>query len=211
MESAGLSVIVVTTVVGTMLHLSRTGGRFPLPVASLAIAVVTLAISVVGNLSPAILDLLGRDRPLLLAGEWWRLVTPLYVQDGGWPGTIFNVTSLVAIGLCAESLHRSSTFLGTYFAAGLVSELFAYTLLRDQTFAGNSVANMGVAGLCLVTVGAARVLPARLIGLVGLLAGVVLVVAANLHGVGFAVGALIGLASWVSGGRNCRHEARSQA
>ena len=211
MESLALSVIVVTTVVGTMLHLSRTGGRFRLPVASFAVAMATSAISVVGNLSPAVLDSLGRDRPLLLAGEWWRLVTPLFVQDGGWPGTIFNITSLVAIGLCAESLHRASTFLGTYFAAGLVSELFAYTLLQHQGFAGNSVATMGVAALCLVTVCAARVLPARLIALDGLLTGVVLVVAANLHGVGFTVGALIGLALWVSGRRKGRQGTRPQA
>lgn len=194
MESLLLGVITATTIVGTMLYLRGSDGRFRLPTATLAVAAVTLVVSIVGNLNPDVLELLGRNRSLLLGGQSWRLITPLFVQDGGWAGTIFNITSLIAIGLCAESLHRSSTFLVVYFVAGLVSEGFGYTLMPDQGFAGNSVANMGVAGLCLVTLCAIRTVPVRIVAIIGALAGISLVVTANLHGVGFAVGALIGLA-----------------
>ncbi|MEE6280677.1 rhomboid family intramembrane serine protease [Georgenia sp. MJ170] len=194
MESLLLGIIITTIVVGTVLYLRGTDGRFRLPTATLAMAAVTLVVSIVGNLNPDVLELLGRDRSLLQSGQWWRLVAPLFVQDGGWAGTIFNITSLIAIGLCAESLHRSATFLVTYSAAGLVSEVFGYTLMQHQGFAGNSVANMGAAGLCLVGLCAARILPARIVAIIGVLAGIVLIVNANLHGVGFAVGALIGLA-----------------
>jgi len=192
MESLALSVIIVTTIVGTMLSLRRTGRGFRTPKASFAVAAATLVVSVLGNLNPDVLELLGRNRSLLLAGEWWRLVTPLLVQDGGWPGTIFNISSLIVVGLCAESLHRRSTYLIVYVLAGLISEVFAYTLLPDQGFAGNSVANMGAAALCLVTLCVAGAGSARIIGLIGVLTGVFLIVTGNLHGVGFAVGALSG-------------------
>ena len=196
MESLALSVITVATVMGTVLYLRRSGGRFRVPKATLAVAAVTLVVSVIGNFNPDVLDLLGRDRSLL-ASEWWRLVTPLFVQDGRWWGTIFNISSLIVIGLCAESLHRRSTFLVVYFLAGLVSEVFAYTLMPHQGFAGNSVANMGVAGLCLVTLCAVRVVPARILGIIGVLDGAFLIVTGNLHGVGFAVGALSGVVALV--------------
>jgi rhomboid protease GluP len=192
METLALSVIILTTVIGTMLYLRRTGGRFRFPAATLAIAAITLAVSVVGNGNPDVLDLLGRNRSLLLAGEWWRLFTPLFVQDGRWFGTIFNISALIVIGLCAEALHRRLTFVCVYFAAGLVSEVFAYTLMPHQGFAGNSVANMGAAALCLITLCAGRVVSARIVGIMGVLSGAVLIVIGNLHGVGFAVGALAG-------------------
>ena len=193
MERLALGVIVLTTVVGTMVHLRRTGGRFRLPTATIVVAAVTLVTSVVANLDPPVLDLFGRDRSLLLQGEWWRLITPLFVQDGGWPGTLFNISSLLVVGLCAETLHRRSTFLVVYFLAGLTSEIVAYTLLPHQGFAGNSVAIMGAAGLCLVTLCVIGGIATRILGIVGVLSGVARLVTGNLHGIGFAVGAVAGV------------------
>ena len=193
MESLALGAVVLTTAVGTIVHLRRTGGRFRFPTATIAVAAITLVTSVAGNVDPQVLDLFGRDRSVLLEGEWWRLVTPLFVQDGGWPGTLFNISSLIAVGLCAETLHRHSTFLVVYFLAGLTSEIVAYTVLPNQGFAGNSVANMGAAGLCLVTLCVVREITTKIFGLVGVISGVALLVTGNLHGIGFAVGALAGV------------------
>jgi membrane associated rhomboid family serine protease len=192
-ESLALGVIVLTTVAGTLVHLRRTGGRFRLPTATIAVAAVTLVTSVVGNVDPHVLDLFGRDHSLLLKGEWWRLVTPLFVQDGGWLGTLFNISSLIVVGLCAETLHRHATFLVVYFLAGLTSEIVAYTVLPNQGFAGNSVAVMGAAGLCLVTLCVIGEITTKILGVVGVLSGVALLVTANLHGIGFAVGASAGV------------------
>ncbi|WP_157002080.1 rhomboid family intramembrane serine protease [Agromyces laixinhei] len=193
MESLALGVITATTVVGTMLHLRRTGGRFRFPKVTLVVAAVTLVISVLGDLDQHVLDLLGRDRSQLLDGEWWRMITPLFVQDGAWLGTIFNISSLIVIGLCAETLYNGLTFVCVYFAAGIVSEAFAYTLMPHQGFAGNSVANMGAAGLCLVTLCAAGAVSVRIVGITGVLGGIVLIATGDLHGVGFAVGAVAAL------------------
>lgn len=193
MEAIALSIINVTTIAGTFFYLRATKRRFRFPVATVILAAVTLTVSVIGELSPGILNLLDRDRSLLLGGEWWRMLTPLFVQDGGWAGTISNTVTLLAIGLCCETLYRRWVFVSVYFLAGIVSEVFAYTLLQHQGFAGNSVANAGTAALCLVTLCAVSPLPARVLGVVGVITGILLIVTANLHGIGFAVGAVVGL------------------
>ncbi|HWV35955.1 MAG TPA: hypothetical protein VNZ55_09985, partial [Thermomicrobiales bacterium] len=79
-----------------------------------------------------------------------------------------------------------------YIAAGVISEIFAYTLIKHQGFAGNSVAVLGLAGLLGMTCIRFGPVPARIAGAIALLAGVSLIVTANLHGVGFAVGAIAG-------------------
>ena len=65
-------------------------------------------------------------------------------------------------------------------------------MLQHQGFAGNSVADLGLVALCLVTAAATPRAPARVLGVIGLLAGTALLVTADLHGVGFALGALCG-------------------
>src|SRR5215211_6263561 len=42
---------------------------------------------------PTLLFALQRDTARFLGGEWWRLVTALFVQDGGIGGTVFNLVS----------------------------------------------------------------------------------------------------------------------
>jgi rhomboid protease GluP len=176
---------------GSALQVRRRPLRFP--VGTIAIALVTLAFSVWGNLNPDILHALRRYRDRLLDGEWWRLVTPLVVQDGGWTGTIFNIAAFLVLGAMVESLFGWRWLVITYLAAGLVSEVVAYTLIRDQGFAGNSVAVMGVAGLLAVTCLLTPSPRARIPGMVGMLAGLALIVTANLHGAGFAVGGAAGI------------------
>lgn len=163
------------------------------PAATLTLAAITLVTSALGELFPAFLDALDRDRSSLLDGQVWRIVTPLFVQDGGWPGTIFNVVALVVMGTFVESLYGARTLLATYVVAGLVSEIAAYTVLQHQGFAGNSVADIGLAGLLAVTLIVAGPTTARVFGAIGIAAGIVLLAIANLHGVGFLVGALAGV------------------
>src|SRR5215510_8539444 len=65
----------------------------PVPYATFAI---TLAIAIPSTLQlffPVILQMLERNYEQFLAGDWWRLVTPLFVQDGGVSGSIFNLVS----------------------------------------------------------------------------------------------------------------------
>ena len=200
MEATLLIVILAASVLagGQLLRLG--GGHLRLPILTLAIAAVTLVVSIAGEVNADTLDLLGRDADALAAGEWWRIVTPLFVQDGGWAGLVFNLVALLLLGTLVESIFGRPTLAVAYFAAGLVSEVFAYTLLPNQGFAGNSVADLGLAGLIAIAAvaGSERSVPttslARIIGAVGLAAGVWLAVIANLHAVGYFVGVLVGAA-----------------
>ena len=193
MSSVLIIAVLWAAVAGGFVTLRMRGLRLRPPVATVVIAGIVAAVSVVGELVPSVLSTLGRDRDLLLAGEWWRAVTPLVVQDGGWPGLIFNVIALLAVGWVAESLFRRWFVPLVFLLVGLVGELAAYTLFQGQGFAGNSVANLGLAGVLLVTAGFATDWRARLAGALGLVAGVALLVLGDLHSVGVVAGSAIGL------------------
>jgi rhomboid protease GluP len=191
------SVLVITVLVGAivgglmMLQLRKQPLR--LPIATIVVAVVVTAVSVVGELNAEVLHTLGRHVVLLPAGEWWRAVTPLFVQDGGWPGLIFNVIALLVVGAVAESMFKHWFVPLVFMVVGLLGELAAYTLFTGQGFAGNSVANLGIAGVLLVMAVSTPDLRVRAAGVLGLLAGLALLVSGNLHGVGVAAGAAIGV------------------
>lgn len=192
MDTTAFIVIVVTSAAIGIQLLRQRGDRLRPPLVTIGIAIVTFVVSVLAEFDPTLLAALARDRDALLAGEWWRMITPLFAQDGGWAGLIFNLVALLVLGSATELLLGRRMLLGTYFGAGLVSEVAAYTILQGQGFAGNSVANFGLAGLLAVVGVASSAAGPRLFGLVSLVAGALLLVFANLHGVGYAVGAVIG-------------------
>jgi membrane associated rhomboid family serine protease len=88
---------------------------------------------------PAILVLFQRDFTRFMHGEWWQLVTPLFVQDGGVPGTSFNMVSLLLVGILAEKLCGSLPVLLIFFIGGILGEIAS--LAWQPIGAGNSVAN----------------------------------------------------------------------
>lgn len=193
MEIILISISLTAAAAAGVHHLRARGRRLTRPVTTLVLAAVTLAISIAGNLDQDVLDALSRDRDLLLSGQWWRLITPLFVQDGGWAGTVFNLVALLIVGTLTETIHGARVLLAAYFAAGILSEIAAYTLLPGQGFAGNSVAVCGLTALCLVAFVRSPPPLSQAVSAIGLLAGGTLVVTGNLHGVGFAVGALAGV------------------
>lgn len=170
-------------------------GRLPaFPWATVVLAAVTAVVSVAGELDAQLLAALDRNRELLLDGQWWRIVTPLFVQDGGWGGMIVNIIALLLAGTMAELLFSGWVMVAVYFLSGLVSEVAAYTVFPGQGFAGNSVAIAGLTALCLVTITVRERGVTRVIGIAGLACGIALLVLGDLHGAGFATGLVAGLA-----------------
>jgi rhomboid protease GluP len=104
------------------------------------VAVPTAAQFVVPGLLPA----LERNASLVGAGEWWRLLTALVVQDGGAPGATFNILSLALVGSVAERRLGRAHLLVLFFVGGIAAEVIA--LSWQPVGAGNSVANFSVAG-----------------------------------------------------------------
>ncbi|MEO8262753.1 MAG: rhomboid family intramembrane serine protease [Pseudolysinimonas sp.] len=196
MALALLPIVFVLTVMSSTLLLRQRGQRLKPPWLTFVLVAVTFVVGTFAVFDQAVSDVLRRDFEKLVAGEWWRLISPLVGQDGGLVGLIFNVVVLLFAGAAVENLFGPWMLAGVYLAAGVLSEVAAYTVMPGQGYAGNSVGCMGLAGLLLVSAVVADP-PARLIGILGLAAGILLLVFWDLHGIGFAVGALAGLGYWL--------------
>jgi hypothetical protein len=75
---------------------SRQGSAWP--VATAAVLMATAVLTVLQFPFPGVRLALWRDPDALAAGQWWRLVTPLFVQD--------DRVSLLGFGLGALLLWR---------------------------------------------------------------------------------------------------------
>jgi len=141
---------------------------------------------------PVILSALERDCARFLSGEWWRVITPLFVQDGGVAGSIFNLVSLLLVGAVSERLWGSRRMLVIFFGGGVVGEVVAFAW--QPIGAGNSVGNLSLAASVAVTCLARRAgRMTRAIALLALSADAVLVVLKDIHGAAALAGAILGL------------------
>lgn len=196
MALALLPIVFVLTVMASTLLLQQRGQRLKLPWLTFALVAVTFVVGTFAVFDQAVSDALRRDVDRLVAGEWWRIVSPLIGQDGGLAGLFFNVIVLLFAGAAVENFFGPWMLLGVYLVAGLLSEVAAYTIMQGQGYAGNSVACLGLAGLLLVSALLAP-FPPRLAGIIGVIAGALLLVFWDLHGVGFLIGVLAGLGYWL--------------
>ena len=79
----------------------RVAGLSRPPALTIALTVLTGAVSVAGLISPAVLGTLERT-PAALHGEAWRWASSLLVQDGGVLGTASNLNFLAVLGAAAR-------------------------------------------------------------------------------------------------------------
>ncbi|MET7425050.1 rhomboid family intramembrane serine protease [Dactylosporangium sp. NPDC005555] len=115
-----------------------------LPIATVIVTLIT-ALGAAAQLNdPDVLARFRRDYPALHDGEWWRWFTPLLVQSAGWGQILFNIGSLIVVGVIAERRFGTLRWLVLYVGIGLAGEAFGERL--DPTGAGNSLAVCGLAG-----------------------------------------------------------------
>jgi len=166
----------------------------PLPIASILIIGVTALISGLQFVFPQILSEFRRSSDALWAGEWWRLVTPLFVQSAGWSQCIYNGLAALFLLPLAEKFY-GKRLLALYFVSGIIgSEVFFYTLEPSSNGAGSSVAIYGVmGGLFIFAFRHRREFPRSTVGLVisGLCPSVFLGFRHDFHGTGMLTGALL--------------------
>ena len=113
------------------------------PVATSLVLAATAAMSVAQWLHPGLLARLERT-PAELHGQPWRILTSLFVQDGGLVGTLSNLAFLLVLGAAAEQTLTRRRLLLQYFGAGIISQLIG--TLWQPVGGGNSVAVCGLAG-----------------------------------------------------------------
>jgi hypothetical protein len=80
----------------------------------------------------------------LAAGQWWRLVTALFVQYDPWWQIVIVFALIAGIGAIAERLFGPGRWLLLYVGCGVVGQAFGF---RWQPYdAGASVAGAGLLG-----------------------------------------------------------------
>jgi membrane associated rhomboid family serine protease len=163
----------------------------PPPTVTLTLFLILAATAILQWTFPAVLLAFERDGRRIIAGEWWRLVTALFAQNGGIAGTVFNLVSLLLVGSVAERVWGGRRWLVIFFAGGLLSEVVA---VRWQPIgAGNSVANFSLAATLAVLCVVRRPAVAMVVAASSLAGGAALLLMRDIHGAATGFGAMIGL------------------
>ena len=92
------------------LHLRAQKATVTLPRVTILLTVVIAIPTTLQFFFPSVLQMLQRDTSQFLTGDWWRIVTPLFVQDGGVSGSVFNLVNLLLVGSVAEQLWDRQRF-----------------------------------------------------------------------------------------------------
>jgi membrane associated rhomboid family serine protease len=162
-----------------------------LPILSIVIIATTALITGLQFVFPEILSMFRRDVTGLRAGEWWRVVTPLFVQPSGVFQCVFNGMFMLAFLPLAEKLY-GKRLLALYFIPGVLGQAVNYAWLPDG--GGSSTAIFGVMGGLLVYVCRQRKrLPPQYfpIAVAGLCAAGLLSFLRDGHGPALLLGALV--------------------
>jgi rhomboid protease GluP len=162
-----------------------------LPIVTILIIGVTALITGLQFVFPDVLTDFRRNREALLAGEWWRMVTPLFVQSFGWWQCCVN--GVVALIVCplAERFY-GKRLLALYFVPGILGEIFSY--LWSPNAAGSSLGIMGViGGLFAFTFSQRREISksARIFAIFGIASAVAMSFCRDTHGPPIVIGVLL--------------------
>ncbi len=169
-----------------------------LPICTTAVVATTTLLTVLQYRRPEIKGALWRDPEQLRAGQWWRLLTALFVQyDAAWM-IIVVLVLISAVGVLAERLFGHLYWLLIYLGCGVFGQAFGWLWLPHTSDAGASVAGAGLLGaVCawLLSPAAPRLARLWVWAIVWLLVGVVLTAVRDMHGppllIGFSLGALL--------------------
>jgi rhomboid protease GluP len=83
--------------------------------------------------------------PLTLGGQWWRLVTSMFLH-GGLLHIMFNMFALWQVGRLVERMFGSARFLGLYMIAGVCGSLASVLWNPHVNSVGASGAIFGIIG-----------------------------------------------------------------
>lgn len=118
----------------------------------ISISLLSLTVIVTGLqfIFPEIIGALDRTKEALLAGEAWRLITPLFIQPMGIWQCVFNGIFFLSFVPIAEHLYGRSVIL-IYFGTGLVGQIVNFYWDRPGSVlstakGGSSTAIYGIMG-----------------------------------------------------------------
>jgi membrane associated rhomboid family serine protease len=164
---------------------------FGAPSATLLLAAAIALPSTLQFFFPVILSVLRRDYARFLAGDWWRVITAMFVQDAGVAGAAFNIITLLLVGAVAEQLWGSARMIGIFFAGGIAAEVVAFAW--QPIGAGNSVGNFSLAASIAIACLGQADSKAKAFAWLALGADAVLVLLRDIHGAAALAGAVLAL------------------
>ncbi len=105
----------------------------------------------VNYLNPAVEDIIrwgGNLKFNVTSGEWWRLVTAVFVHIGIFP-LVINMFGLYFIGLMVEPILGKLKYLIAYLCCGVIAGLVSILWAKEGVTAGASGAVLGMFGVLL--------------------------------------------------------------
>lgn len=101
-----------------------------------------------GTLNPEVLVAFGaKFNPFILAGEWWRFITPIFIHIG-MIHLLFNSLALYYLGTMVEGIYGKIRFLIIYLFAGFLGTVGSF-VFNYNISAGASGAIFGLFGALL--------------------------------------------------------------
>jgi membrane associated rhomboid family serine protease len=140
-------------------------------------------------MNPSLLPLFERNASAMYQGQWWRIFTALFFQDGWLWGGISNIILLALIGSLTEQFFGRLQWISLYFLVGILTEVFA--LKWQPLGAGNSIAVMGLAASIIIyALVKQRSTKTILLGTLSILPTLFLLLQHDIHGMAFLIGLL---------------------
>lgn len=169
-----------------------TSKKFDFPKTTFFLLLIIGIPSVLQFFFPMMLPTFQRDYEGFLHGDRWRLITPLFVQDGGVLGTIFNLICLALLGGVAERIWNGTIMLIIFFMGGITGEIVGFAW--QPIGAGNSVGNFSLAAsIAVVSLTRLPPKPVQFLAVVALGANGILLWLRDIHGAAALMGAILAL------------------
>lgn len=125
------------------------------PVATYSLLVVNvlvfLLMTIAGgseNLS-VLVEFGAKVNSLILAGQWWRLFTAMFLHIG-FEHIVLNMVTLYFVGIQLESILGRYRFLTVYLVSGITGNLASFAFNPNSLSAGASTALFGLFGIYLM-------------------------------------------------------------
>jgi membrane associated rhomboid family serine protease len=139
---------------------------------------------------PDILLKFQRNTTLIHEGEWWRICTALFFQDGFIFGGVTNIIFLLMIGTVAEQIISRAAWITVYLLTGCLAELVA--MYWQPIGAGNSIAYFGLAStIVLYIILKKRKGLAMYAAIISVVSATLLLIRTDIHGAAFFIGLII--------------------
>ncbi len=118
---------------------------------TISVTVITLAVSIPALMIPQWVRVLEQDPHAMLHGQWWRSVSPIFIQGSGLGQFFFNVLGIVLVGSAIERHYGWWRWLVVYVASGVTAILLTSLWFPLQTDSGSSAAVAGLIGALVVS------------------------------------------------------------